>query len=422
MVRKQTIMDDALAGEPDAELVMAFGRAYHQAGLPVDELEQTMHLAAAALGVELQVNVLPTSITAAIGPGDAQRVVLLRLEPGTVDLSRLSLLNVVFRAIVERRTTTRAALADVERIAVMVNATPAPLWIAAYCVLSVGAAILIGGHAREIAAAAVIGVAVGALSVAGRYLTAVDRLFEVLAGFTATLVVTAFSRYVGHLAVYIPIVAGVVQLLPGLQLTEALQELASRNVVAGTARLGGAVMTLLSLGCGFALGIAAVGPGALHLDPIRFAPIPVPELVLAVAAIASAIAILLNARPPDYPWVACACVVAETAYRAFSASPAFQVATFGGALAVGVAAKLASRYARVPETILLVPGLLILVPGALSYESILYLLQSDAANGGGIAVTAIVAAVEIVSGLLLSTLFFTPVRRRPVAPRRTDAR
>ena len=402
----------ALSGEPEAELVIAFGRAYHQAGLPVDELEATMHIAAATLGIELQVNVLPTSITAAVGPGHAQRIVLLRLEPGVVDLQRLSFLNVVFRGVAERRISTADALVEVERIAALAHYAPAPLTIGAYCLLSVGVAILIGGHAAEIFAAAIIGVAVGGLSVIGRSVTAVDRLFEVLAGFVATIVVTAYAHAVGHIAVYIPIVAGVVQLLPGFQLTEALHELASRNIVAGTARLGSAIMTLLSLGCGFALGIAAVGPSALHLDPIVYAPVPLPLLALAVVAIGASIAVLQNARLADYPWVLGACVVAETAYRFFASLPGYQVSTFGGALAVGIAARIASRYARVPETILLVPGLLILVPGALSYESILFLLQSRAADAGAIALTATVAAVEIVSGLLLSQLFFAPVTKR----------
>ncbi len=148
------------------------------------------------------------------------------------------------------------------------------------------------------------------------------------------------------------------------------------------------------------------------MDPIVYAPVPILLLACAVLAIGSSIAILQNARMADYPWVLGACIVAETAYRLFAALPGYQVSTFGAALAVGVAAKIAARYARVPETILLIPGLLILVPGSLSYESILYLLQSNAADGGGIAVTAIVAAVEIVSGLLLSQLFFTPVRKR----------
>ncbi|MBD5634288.1 MAG: threonine/serine exporter family protein [Candidatus Eremiobacteraeota bacterium] len=408
----QAAAEEVLAGDVSAELVMAIGRAYHQSGVPVDQLEQTMHVAADALHVELQVTALPTSITAAIGPGYAQRVVLLRLEPGTVDLRRLSLLNLTLLRVVEGSIAPAAALTEVERIALLGNPAPPPLTVAAYCALSIGAAIILGGHEREIVAAASIGVLVGALSVAGRYFAAVDRLFEVLAGVVATLVVTAFVGVFGRLEVYIPIVAGVVQLLPGLQITEALHELAYRNVVAGTARLGSAMMTLLSLGCGFALGIALVGPGALHLDRMAYVPIPWYELGIAVLAIASAIAVLANARRADYPWVLASCAVAELAFRFFAALPGYQVATFGGALAVGVVAKLASRYARLPETVILIPGLLILVPGSLSYESILFVLQSDGTNAGSIALASIVAAVEIVSGLLLSQLFFTATRRR----------
>jgi uncharacterized membrane protein YjjP (DUF1212 family) len=399
---------------PDAtsELIIAIGRAYHQAGVPVDAVEETMRASAAALAVELQVTALPTSIMAAIGPRYAQRVVLLRLEPGVVDLRKLSLLNAIYETVLARTVAVSEALAEVERIGAASPAAPPIVTIGAYCALSVGAATILGGHAVEFEASACIGVLVGGLAVAARYVPAVDRLFEVLAGVVATLVVTAFVRAGAHLEVYVPVVAGVIQLLPGLQLTEALHELAYRNVVAGTARLGSAMMTLLSLGCGFALGVAIVGPSAMHLTRMSFAPLPWFVLALAAFAMASGIAVLQRARFADYPWVLASCGVAELAFRIFSATPGFQVATFGGALAVGIAAKLGSRYAKVPETILLIPGLLILVPGALSYESILYVLQSDTTSAGTVAVTSVVAAVEIVSGLLLAQLFFTPVRRR----------
>jgi uncharacterized membrane protein YjjB (DUF3815 family) len=50
------------------------------------------------------------------------------------------------------------------------------------------------------------------------------------------------------------------------------------------------------------------------------------------------------------------------------------------------------------------------VPGALSYESILLVLQSDAADASTIALNAVIASVEIVSGLLLAQLFIAPRR------------
>ena len=406
---------DALAGDLSAQLVMTIGQAYHQAGVSSDQLENTMSVTARALGLELQVTALPTSITAAIGPGYAQKVVLLRLEPGVIDLRRLSLLNVVFERIIHHQVESTVALREVERIASLRH-DPRPLQcIVAYTMLSLGAAIILGGHEHENVAAAIVGFAVGLLAVLGQRSATIGRLFEVLAAFVATAIVTLYSATYHPLNVYVPLVAGVIQLLPGLQLTAALHELAYRNLVAGTARLGGVLMTLLSLGCGFALGIALLGPGQMHVGSITFSSLPWYELALAVFAIGTAIAILENARPVDYPLVFASCAVAELAYRSFAALPGHQVATFGAALVVGLLTSLGARLARMPQAVLLVPGLLILVPGSLSYESILYVLQSNTADAVGIAVNSIFAAVEIVAGLLLAQLFVTPAHRHDVA-------
>jgi uncharacterized membrane protein YjjP (DUF1212 family) len=399
---------EALVGDPDAQLVMGVGRAYHQAGAASDQLEELMGATARALGLELQVTALPTSITAAIGPGYAQKVVLLRLQPGNIDLRRLSLLNVVFERIVHGEIATDVARAEVDRIAALRHAARPLQCLTAYTLLSLGASIILGGHENENIAAALVGLAVGGLSVLGQRSPTVARLFEVLAAFLATAIVTLYGATVHPLNVYVPLVAGVIQLLPGLQLTAALHELAYQNLVAGTARLGGVLMTLLSLGCGFALGIAIFGPGQMHVGAITFNTLPWYQVAFAVAAIGGAIAILENARPVDVPLVLASCAVAEVAYRLFAMLPGHQVATFGAALVVGLVTSLGARVARLPQAVLLVPGLLILVPGSLSYESILYVLQSNNADAAAIAVNSIFAAVEIVAGLLLAQLLLAP--------------
>jgi uncharacterized membrane protein YjjB (DUF3815 family) len=132
------------------------------------------------------------------------------------------------------------------------------------------------------------------------------------------------------------------------------------------------------------------------------------ELALAVGGVAIAITILENARYADVPLVFGSCGVAEIAYRFFAMLPGHQVATFGAALVVGIATSLVARVTRFPQAVLLVPGLLILVPGSLSYESILYVVQSNTGDAAGIAINSIFAAVEIVAGLLLAQLFVAP--------------
>jgi len=411
IAESEAATDEMLAGDLESELVIAIGKAYHQAGVASDQLEDLMDTTARALDLELQVTALPTSITAALGPGNAQKVVLLRLQPGEIDLRRLALLNVVFERIVHREISTEIAKNEVERIGALRHVAHPIQALLAYCALSFGASILLGGHQHEAAAAAVVGLAVGVLAILAHRSPTIARLFEVLAAFVATVIVSAYAEFVHPLSVYVPIVAGVVQLLPGLQFTAALHELAYRNLVAGTARLGGVLMTLLSLGCGFALAIATLGPSRLHETQMVVTAIPWYQLAFAVLAIGVAISILENARTIDVPFVLASCAIAEVTYRIFGALPGHQVATFGAAVVVGLLTSIIARLTHVPQAVLLVPGLLILVPGSLSYESILFVVQSNTADAASIAVNSAFAAVEIVAGLLLAQLFIAPSHR-----------
>ncbi len=78
------------------------------------------------------------------------------------------------------------------------------------------------------------------------------------------MIIALWERFVGSVALYVVLIAAIVQLLPGYSLTTALRELANRNWVSGTARLGGVFVTLLSLGCGFALGSGFGGNTVLN--------------------------------------------------------------------------------------------------------------------------------------------------------------
>ena len=63
-----------------------------------------------------------------------------------------------------------------------------------YALLSLGAAILLGGGAREIQVSTLTGLSIGAIgALADRY-EAIGRIFEVAAAFTATLVVAGYER------------------------------------------------------------------------------------------------------------------------------------------------------------------------------------------------------------------------------------
>ncbi|MBV9409160.1 MAG: threonine/serine exporter family protein [Candidatus Eremiobacteraeota bacterium] len=391
------------------ELLLALGRALHQAGIATDSLEVALRDVAIACGVALQVNALPTSMTFAVGPPFAQQLVILRLPPGKLHLRKLALLEGVVDAL-RRGGDPGHALADVRRIDTKVRPDPPALTVLGYALLSCGAALLLGGALGEVIVAALIGLAIGAIAAVGQRVMRVDRIFEISAAFVATLIVGAWEHWVGPIALYVAVIAGVVQLLPGYSLTTALIELANRNLVAGTARLGGVFVTLLSLGCGFALGAGLTGNAILTGPTVSPGHTTLASMATAAVLMALGIALILHARYRDLGWIVAACALTIALAKLFPALGIVQASPFATAFAIGLATNLAARFLRIPSSVVLVPGLLVLVPGSLSYESLLYVFQADATDALSLGIRALLAAILIVAGFLASQLLAPPRR------------
>ena len=368
------------------------------------------------LRLQVEIFALPTNVTIAIGPPHAQRIVMLRMAPGRVNLRKLAYLNDLFDALREERIDLRESIAKLAQIDERCPPAPAARSVVALTCVAVGVAVLLGGGLSEIALAALIGASTGIINFFTQRHPIVLRLFEAIAAFTGTLIVAAFTTWIAPANLYISIVAGVVVLLPGYSLTLALNELANQDLIAGTARLGRVFAVLLSLGCGAFLAFAAVGTHFMHRAAV--APHPVGPIYWVAAAILLSVGLSmdLDARLRDFSWVFLSSVVALAASYFFGRWHTHAVAPFLAALACGLAANGGARYLRVPQPVLLVPALNVLVPGSLSYESVLWVISAhNYTDAAALATAAIIAAILIVAGLLLSQLLV------PEAPLRVRA-
>ena len=381
-------------------------RELHMAGLATDALESTLLGIATAIGIDVQVFALPTNITLGIGPRWNQKVVMMRLEPGRVNLRKIALLNVIYDEL-------RAEKIDYRHAAILVGNIDErwpginPGWeIPALGLIAIGVGILLGANLREIVVAACIGVFSGVIAIAATRNVVVARLYEVIAAFGGTLIVAAFTHFVGPINIYVSIVAGVVVLLPGYSLTLALHELANGDLVAGMARLGKVLSVLLALGCGAFLGFAVIGPELLRTGDTHTHAVASRYWILAAICMATGLSVELDARLRDFVWVFASSFVALLTSHLLASTAVHQVAAFGAAFICGIVANLGARYLRIPQPVMLVPALLVLVPGSLSYESVLFAFQQNISTSLTFASNAAFAAVELVAGLLLSQLLF----------------
>ena len=244
-------------------------------------------------------------------------------------------------------------------------------------------------------------------------MTISSHVFELTGAFLASALVTELARRGVHLSVPTTTLAGMISLLPGLTITVAMTELASRHLSSGSARLSAAFIVFTSMAFGVALGTAVVS--ALHHGT------PVP--VYAAGTLAGWTR-LRGAGCSRRSASRCCCARGRatsrwSSARAWSATARFQFGaahlgqTLGasiGALTIGVVSNAFERFGFGPASVPLVPGVLLLVPGSIGYRSLTLLLNQNFETGLSAGVSAVLIAFALAGGLIVANVLVPPTK------------
>jgi uncharacterized membrane protein YjjP (DUF1212 family) len=398
------------ATEPDVAFVLELAHALHAAGTPAHRLEAAMADVSDRLGLQTQFFSTPTVIIVGIGPTIRQQVSLLRVEPGDQGLEALERLDHVVSLVAAGKIDVEEAVALVRSVRHAPQRYGPAVTALAYVVASSASARFLNGGWREITTAGVIGLGVGALVLLGRRKASIARVVEPVAALGAAVLAPAASLLFGRMSTLTATIAGVISLIPGLALTTALTELATRHLTAGTSRLVGAMAVFLTLGLGVALGHQAVEL-LPHVTEARHS-LALPHwtewLALGIAPIASAVQ--LRAMPRQFGWILLAGATAWLAARSGGQLLGPELGAFLAALLLATVSNLYARWLDRPASVLIVPGILMLVPGSIGFRSVNWLLQQDVVHGLRTAMQLAVIAVALVGGLLFANVIVPPRR------------
>ena len=387
--------------------VLKLGRALQAYGTPAHRLEDTLGAVARRLGIEAQLFGMPTGFIVSFGAGAHGRNFVQRVPPEDVDLARLDDTFAVTDALLAGRIGPQEASARLDAVL-----TRAPRFgaaeIAAYALVSACFGVLLGGGWRDLAAAGLIGAALGALHGLTRKVKTFARLFLVLSSLVAALLAQILAWRWGTFSPQIAMLAGLIMLLPGLSLTIALNELATGNLVSGTSRFAGALVVLLQLAFGAALG-QKLG-GFLHPASGVFHPAPAwfqwPCLLLAPFAITA----LLKGRMRDLRWLWAIGFLAYGGTLLGSGLFGPETGLGLGALLAGLGSNAFSRLRRRPSLVALLPTLFLLAPGSVGLRGFALMAQNDVYSGMEAAFHMAFLAFALVTGLLIANAAFPPRR------------
>jgi uncharacterized membrane protein YjjP (DUF1212 family) len=396
------------------DFVVELAGRLHAYGTTAHRLEGAVVSVAAKLGLECGAWSNPTGMILSFGEaghGRRDTVRVVRLSPGETDLYKLCEVDRVAEAV-----TSGALDLDAGHAALRALDRPGSWRGKTIQILAFGlTAATVAGLWRlpwlDIATAGLTGLLIGVLDWAThnrpRLKEASDALAAMIAGAVAVLVAT----YVGALNLNTVIIAALIVLMPGLSLTNAVNELTNQNLVSGTARFAGAMSTILKLAIGMMVALTAAEMFGMQPD-IR-ASRPQPDWVEGLALLLGtyAFAVLFRADRRDYLLVMVSAATGYLISKFVGGEWGSTVGIFVAALTMTAAGNAYARWFNRPGALVRLPGIIMLVPGSASLRGLLALVQQqDMAAGQAAMVAALNILLALIAGLLFGNILI-PTRR-----------
>jgi uncharacterized membrane protein YjjP (DUF1212 family) len=390
------------AFEADVALVLDLGRALQSAGTPAHQFEDTLTEVSARLQLDAAFFGLPTAFIATLRREGFHRTHVVREGAGEPDIDRQDDLGALIHDLLEGRLGTEGVRFRLQQIRQRPRRYGRWMEVGSLAFTSAAAAGVLGGGWRELLLAAPMGFCVGLLGLMAHRRPTLGRILPALA---AALISVLAALAAPYAATRILVLAGLIVFFPGLKLLMSLNELATGNLAAGSARLADVGITLVQLAFGTALGQQVV-QNTLHLHAATHAIRPIPEAfhLLPLAGLAFGLMLLFQVRLKDFPLVLAGCFTAFFGARYGANTFGAQFGAALGAFAVTFGSNVLALWTKRTPALTLLPGLMVLVPGSLGYRGMASIFQNQVAAGLDTAFQMLFLAASLLFGILLANL------------------
>ncbi len=384
------------------EALLRFGGLMLSAGETAFRVRRSMGAIACGLGFESLSVQLGARNLVASGRRDGETATLVRdVDVPSVNTERIGALEALARTVpLDMNSREFAAkLATIETAPPRHSIAQIATAVGAAC----GAFAFLNGGAWVEVAACVIGGGVGQ----GLKSFLIRRRFNQYA-VTAVCAMVASALYcvaaaLAHGAGFsvgrssVGLVSSVLFLIPGFPLVTALLDQLQHETAAALSRLAHAMMFVLTAAVGLSVVIALVG-FSIETSPQHMFAKPLIIFWWAVASFCGGcgLAILYNGTWQNVLYVGVIALIGNEVHLLLHDSGVpLPLATFLGALAVGLTASLAGRWIKEARVALTVPAVVMMVPGLYALETLVYFDRGEILKGlsAGVLVGFVVGSI-----------------------------
>ena len=401
----------------EVRFLKRYARHLHTSGVPAHQFERMMTALADKLCFNCQVLSAPTSIFLSFqyqDDDDDYRPIPIQLErmsPPAINLGNTATLYEMGHCLLDGKMSVQQAYTKLrgwEPIKLY------PLWLQILCWGLAGGtvAVMLSASWVGIGAAALTGALLGVLvTQSGEALR--QGGLEAIAALFSTFLVFAINRFVPGLDVFVVIMSSLIILIPGLGLTIAVTELSTDHLASGSARLSGALVTLLKLSLGVLIGTVMVGWLGWTQEFEAAVILPTPPNWFrwpALLAASFSFGILFSVRRKDFHIAMFAAIVSYLISRAGVAAGGLEFGVLIASMSIAVLANLYGRLYKQSGALVRVPGVILLVPGTIGYHGATVLFLDGGANLTDTTLLALRLLISLVGGLLFGNTLLPPRR------------
>ncbi|KAJ2455013.1 pheromone-regulated protein prm10 [Coemansia sp. RSA 2336] len=397
------------------QFICLLARALMQFGAPLHHLEDNLTRISRHLHIVATFTTMPGLVLISIEDTttSTSETKIIRC-PNGYDMHRLDLTDNIVRSVSRETISVEEGTRQLNEIMSM-----PPLFAWYWQLLNWGAAswsvclLAFNGSWYDSLAALVLGLMGCSLNLLAGRLKGYTNLFEVSVSILCGFMASIFERWVCFPAVTL---SATVVLLPGLTLTTGVIELASRNIHAGTIRIGYALMLVFIIAFGINLGndlfveIFSKPDRTADMNISTCSAVSLWWWWLALPVAAMSICLLVNVHPRN--WHACILASGAMAGVFWALAIHLQLKTIGpvvAAFVLGLVANVWGKIFRHNAYAIMLPGFMILVQGSMGVRGIVAMFSSNEIDTSLQLVSQMAqSSLGIMVGLFASSLVVYP--------------
>lgn len=401
--------------EQTVSFLVRLGEAMVDSSSPIAQVNGTLERIAAVNDLPgTAVVTFPTALMVSVPDGRTVRTAVATAGSQTLRLDQVADVLDLAQSAVRGDTRPDAGLRALDEILASPPPSTGRRRALGYVTVAAGLSLVLGGGWLDVVLAAVLGGLVAVVTHLTRRMPAVyQALLTGACAFVVAVPVFLLVRTGLPVGLLAPLIGPLVTFLPGALLTTGVIDLATRQMIAGSARIASGVMQLVLLALGITAAAGLVGVPSTEVGTSGGQALGWAAPWIGVLIYALGVVVNNDARITALPWITLVLVVAYAGQVVGGALLGATVSSFVGALAMTpVAMVAATRPSGPPFLVTFLPGFWVLVPGALGLVGVTTALDGVTDQAITTIVTAGVSMVAISLGVLAGLALGSGLQRR----------